>query len=153
VTLILAAYNSGLYKLFFLLHILSVLIAFAPAVVHAIMGAQYEAIGAEEGRKFSELAYKNSHRVYGPALVLIGFFGIGMVLVSDDVWEFSQAWVSLAFLVWLAIIGVIFGMLLPAEKKRSEGDVAAQKKVEVGGQIATVLVLVMLYLMIWKPGL
>jgi uncharacterized membrane protein len=150
--LVLADVGSGLYKLFFLLHIIAVLVAFAPAVVHAIMGAQFEALSDEDGQKFARLAYKNSHRVYGPALVLIGFFGVGLVIISDKAIEFSDAWVSLAFIVWLAIIGVVFGMILPSEKKVGGGDMAASKAVAMGGQIATVLLLVMLYLMIWKPG-
>ena len=43
-------------------------------------------------------------------------------------------------------------MILPAERKLAAGDLEAEKKVAMGGQIATVLTLVMLYLMIWKPG-
>ena len=42
--------------------------------------------------------------------------------------------------------------MLPGERKMAEGDLSAEKKVEVGGQVITVLTLVMLYLMIWKPG-
>ena len=75
-----------------------------------------------------------------------------MVLTSDEVFGFGDAWVSLAFLVWLAIIGVVLGLLLPAEKRMAAGDLTQEKKVAMGGQLATVLLLVMLYLMIWKPG-
>jgi hypothetical protein len=75
-----------------------------------------------------------------------------MVLVSDPVLDFDQAWVSLAFLVWIAICGVISAMLLPAERKAAAGDEAAELLVARAGQIATLLTLVMLYLMIWKPG-
>jgi type II secretory pathway component PulM len=42
--------------------------------------------------------------------------------------------------------------LLPAEKRMAAGDLTQEKKVAMGGQLATVLLLVMLYLMIWKPG-
>jgi uncharacterized membrane protein len=95
----------------------------------------------------------NTKRVYFPALVLTAAFGIGLVLVSDDAWGFDQAWVSLSFLVWIALCGVVSGIIMPGERKVGGGDVSAMKQVAMGGQIATVLLLVMLYLMIWKPGL
>jgi uncharacterized membrane protein len=95
---------------------------------------------------------KNTTRIHFPALIALGGFGIAMVLSSDEVWSFGDAWVSLAFLVWLGIIGVILGLMVPAEKRLASGDLAAEKNIAVAGQIATVLLLVMLYLMIWKPG-
>ena len=55
--------------------------------------------------------------------------------------------------MWLALCGVITGLVLPAERRLAAGDLAAEAKVALGGQLATVLALVMLYLMIWKPGL
>jgi hypothetical protein len=74
------------------------------------------------------------------------------VFASDDVVAFDQAWVSLAFLVWLAICGIVSGVLLPAERRVAAGDESAQAIVERGGQIVTLLLVVMLYLMIWRPG-
>jgi hypothetical protein len=76
-----------------------------------------------------------------------------MIFSSDEAWGFDQTWVSLALLVWIAMCGLVSGMLLPAERKLAAGDLAQAKKIELGGQIVTVLFLVMLYLMIWKPGL
>jgi hypothetical protein len=49
-----------------------------------------------------------------------------MVLTSDDVFSFGDTWVSLAFLVWLAICGVITGMTLPAERKLAAGDLSVE---------------------------
>jgi hypothetical protein len=74
------------------------------------------------------------------------------VFASDPAWGFDQLWVSLALLVWLAICGVVSGVILPSERKLAGGDLAAEAKVAMGGQIVTVLLLAMLYLMIWKPG-
>jgi hypothetical protein len=42
---------------------------------------------------------------------------------------------------------------VPGERAMAAGDLSAETKVAMGGQIITVLTLVMLYLMIWKPGL
>ena len=151
--MILATYGDGLYKLFFLGHMLSFVVAFAPAVINPILVARLKSkqdfgtLGAMAGH-MAEMG----QRIHFPALVALGGFGLAMVLTSDDVIGFGDTWVSLAFLIWLAIAGVISGVVLPAERKLAAGDSEAEKKVAMGGQIATVLALVMLYLMIWKPG-
>ena len=93
----------------------------------------------------------NGRTIHFPALIAVGGFGIAMVLTPTRV-GFGDTWVSLAFLVWLAIGGVVLGLLLPGERSAGGRRPAAEKQVAMGGQIATVLLLVMLYLMIWKPG-
>lgn len=151
--MVFAVYESGLYKLLFLGHMVSFIVAFAPAVIHPILVAQTKAEG-DDGALRRQLGHQagNGGRIHFPALIALGAFGLGMVLVSDPVWAFDQTWVSLAFLVWIAICGVISGMLLPAERKLAAGDDAAESTVDRAGQIAALLLLVMLYLMIWKPG-
>ena len=94
----------------------------------------------------------NSKLIYGPALIAAGAFGILLIVVSDEAWEFSQGWVSFAFLVWIAMNGVLHALLLPAERKLADGDEASRSRADLGGQIITVLFIVMLWLMIWKPG-
>ena len=151
--MVLADITSGLYKLLFLGHIVTILVAFAPAVIHPIIGAQAKADGEATLRRLSEHMATNGRRLHFPALVLTAAFGIGLVLVSDEAWAFDQTWVSLSFLVWLALCGVVSGLIMPAERKLAAGDLDAERKIAMGGQIATALLLVMLYLMIWKPGL
>ena len=151
--MILASYGDGLYKVLFLGHMLSFVVAFAPAVIHPILAAQVKGDGDEGSllRVAGHLA-GNGRRIHFPALIALGAFGIAMVLTSDDVIGFGDTWVSLAFVVWLAICGVITGIVLPNERRFAGGELAAEKKVAMGGQTATLLLLVMLYLMIWKPG-
>jgi uncharacterized membrane protein len=148
---LLAALRDDTYNIFLLLHIVSIVVAFAPAVIHPIMGAQYGAEG-EPGRRFAELAHRNGQRVYLPALLAVGATGVIMVLLSDDSWSFGDTWVSLALLVWLGIGGIVSALIMPATKKVADGDPTAMKQVMLGGQISTLLVLVILYLMIFKPG-
>jgi uncharacterized membrane protein len=152
--MILAAYQDGLYNLLYLGHMLSFVVAFAPAVINPIMIARLKAGGDPSilGRVAGVMAM-NGRQIHFPALVALGGFGIAMVLASDEAFGFDQTWVSLAFLVWLAIGGIVAGVLLPNERKLAAGDLSAEKKVEVAGQVTTVLTLVILYLMIWKPGL
>jgi uncharacterized membrane protein len=151
--MILAAYGDSLYNLLFLGHMVAFLVAFAPAVVHPILGAQTAADGdpGALGRLSGHMA-KNGRRLHFPALVALGGFGLAMVFSSDDAIGFGDAWVSLAFLLWLAICGIVSGLLLPAERKVAAGDATAQPMVERVGQVTTLLLVVMLYLMVWKPG-
>jgi hypothetical protein len=151
--MIMAAYGDGLYKLFYFGHMASFLVAFAPAVIHPIIGAQTKADGDPSAlaRLTGHMA-GNGRRIHFPALIALGAFGLAMVFTSSDVVAFDQAWVSLAFLVWLGICGVVSGMLLPAERKVAAGDESALVPLERAGQISTLLLVVMLYLMIWRPG-
>jgi hypothetical protein len=152
--MILAAYDDTLFKLLYLGHMLTFVIAFAPAVINPIMMAKLKA-GDDPSvlGRVAGVMHANGRQIHFPALVALGGFGIAMVFAADPAFGFDQTWVSLAFLVWLAIAGVVGAILLPNERKLAAGDLTAEKKVELGGQIATVLTLVMLYLMIWKPGL
>jgi hypothetical protein len=125
------------FRIAFYLHILSVVVAFAPAVVSLLPGGREGALGLLE---------RAGRQVYAPALILAGLFGILCIVTSDDLFQFSDTWVSLSFIVWIAMNGVFHAMVLVGQR---DGDTA---KVTNGQAIMTVLLLVMLYLMIWKPG-
>ncbi len=125
------------FRIFYLLHILTIVVAFAPAVVAVLPGGRDGALG---------LLDRAGRQVYAPALILAGLFGILCIVTSDDVFEFDQTWISLAFVVWIAMNGVFHALVLAGQR---QGD---ERKVVSGQQIMTVLLLAMLYLMIWKPG-
>ena len=126
------------YKISLFLHILSVTVAFAPAVIAVLPGGRDGAVGVLQ---------RAGRQVYSPALILAGLFGILLIVTSDDVWEFSQTWISLAFVLWVAMNGVFHALVLAGQK---QGD---ESKVVSGQQILTLLFVAMLYVMIWKPGL
>lgn len=149
---------GGMYQVMLFLHIAAVVVAFAPMAIHPLWTAQARREG--DGRLARAAGYMaaNGRTVHFPALILSGLFGLGMVFSSkpngsdDNVWGFDQAWVSISFLVWIALCGVVSGMIMPARRKVAAGDTSAEQRADLGGVITTVLFLVMLYLMIWKPG-
>ena len=151
--MVLATYGSGLYKVLFLGHMLSFVIAFAPAVINPILMAQVKADGEGVLLPVAKHMAGNGKRIHFPALIALGAFGIAMVIVSDPAFAFDQTWVMIAIAVWIVLCGVISGIVLPNERKLAAGDLEAEAQVAMGGQIATLLAVVMLYLMIWKPGL
>jgi len=131
------------YKLVFLLHVASFVVAFAPAVVGLLPG---------DGAATTTLRAAG-RTIYAPALILTGLFGILLIVLSDEVWEFSDLWVSLAFLVWIAMNGVFHALILPQLRGRGgRGGSTTAIDLERATQILTVLFVIMLYLMIWKPG-
>lgn len=142
------------YKVLFFLHILSVVVAFAPASVHPLLQRQFGADSPQMLQRLTGFTSQNSRRVYSPALILAGLWGILIIVTQEgDYFAFDQLWVNLAMVVWIAMNGVVHAMIIPGERKMAAGEAGAEKRVDTGGMIVTLLFLVMLYLMIWKPGL
>jgi uncharacterized membrane protein len=148
----LAAYRETGYNVMLFLHIVTALVAFAPAFVHPLLANQTRALDADNRGKVIGMMAGNGRRIYAPALILTGLFGFAMQGMSDGVIEFSQTWFWLSIVVWLGMNGVLHGMLLPAERALADGDETVAKKVDTAGIILTVLLAVMLYLMVFKPG-
>ncbi|CAN5861464.1 hypothetical protein BH24ACT3_BH24ACT3_15860 [soil metagenome] len=141
------------YKLTFLLHVLSFIVAFAPAFVHPVLTRRVAGAEGDGGsrRLWGHMA-TNDLRVYAPALVATGFFGILLIVQSEDVISFADPWVSAAFLVWFLMIGVLVGLLVPAERRQAAGEAGAERLVRAFGGAIRLLLVVMLFLMIWQPG-
>ncbi len=144
--------NSFGYKLFLLLHILAVIVAFSPAFVWAFSAMKLKKAGKDAGPAIGEMAEGQTMRIYGPALVLAGVFGFGLVGLSDKVWTFGQTWVSVAMLLWFLALGVQFGIMVPAEKLAAAGDPAGVKKTSMAGGMLHGLLVLLLIMMVWKPG-
>ena len=147
-----AGLDSGVYKLFLFLHIVAVVAAFAPLVVQTPLLRHLERSRRGDIPAVVGGLLGNNRRVHAPSLILAGFFGILLVAMSDDVWKFSQMWVSLAFLVWIAMNGVLHGVQLPAQRKLAKGDRSMQQRLDLADGILALLFLLMVVLMIWRPG-
>ncbi len=149
--MILAAVGDDAYNIVLLLHILAVIVGFAPAAVHPFIDAGLQ--DAPEARMaFLRRAATNGHRIYLPAITVAGLLGIVLIIMSDSGFEFSDAWISASFLVWIIIMGLVAGVIIPGEKAAGQGDFSKERMVTIGGQVTSLLLVVMLYLMIFKPG-
>jgi len=138
--LVLAALRDNTYNLFLFLHIVAVVVGFAPAVAGLVAP---RAAGADWA------SLRAIRAIYVPAVFVAGLLGIVLVLLSDDAWEFSQFWVSAAFLVWIAMMGVYQALV---QRGAKVGGPAGARQAVLGAQILSVLVVVMVYLMVFKPG-
>ncbi|MGB0114890.1 MAG: CopD family protein [Ilumatobacteraceae bacterium] len=147
-----AAFRETGYNVMLFLHLLSVLVAFAPAFVHPLLANQTKSLDPGSRGQVLTMLVGNGRRIYAPALIVAGLFGFAMQGMSDGVIEFGQTWFWLSVVLWLAMNGVLHGLMLPAERAVAAGDESASSKVDLAGAIITLLMLVTLYLMVFKPG-
>jgi len=169
--------GSGFYKFIFLLHIVSVIAGFGITILAPFFGEEAKKRRGKEGLAIAEatvsvITTKAEYIIYS-----VPIWGILLVLLSDDAWKFSQAWVSISFLLYAAFIGVVHAVHLPNLKAMNvamatlaagppPGAAAAGgpppqvaeleargKKAAAVGMALNLLLLLILIMMIWKPGL
>ncbi len=139
------------YNIVLLLHILSAIVAFAPAFVHPFIANQMRD-GGEGRTRLMGFIVQNGRQVYAPALIVTGLLGFFLQGLSDGVWEFSQTWMWGAIVVWIAMNGILHAVIIPTERAMAQGDESTANRLNVAGPAISILLVVMLYLMIWKPG-
>lgn len=177
--MILADIGSTPYKIVFLLHIVAVIIAFAPAFVWPLIGRHRAAnVTGAPGAATSGLAEPGppvesespvvsrvlSPLVHGGALVLAGLFGLALIGMAGKngkghmIFQFSQSWVSIAFLLWFLMLAVLFAGLYPAERRLSNPELAHDRRIALVQRLSMLygmlhlLLLLQLIDMIFKPG-
>ncbi len=140
------------YNIVLLLHILTAFVAFAPAFVHPLLTTQSRSADPATQTRLLGFIAQNGRRVYAPALILTGLLGFGLQGLSDGVWDFGQTWMTLAVIVWIAMNGILHAVIIPTERAMADGDDTNAGRLNIAGPAITILLIVMLYLMIWKPG-
>jgi hypothetical protein len=74
---------------------------------------------------------------------------MGLVGMSDNVIEMSETWIVLSLACWVALVAVSWFLVRPAIGDSSE---SARSKLAAGIGATHLLVVVALYLMVFKPG-
>ena len=147
-----AAVGDTGYNIVLILHLLTAFVAFAPSFVHPFLGEQSRRLDPSSRRELLGFLVQNGRRVYLPALVVTGLLGFALAGMSSSVFKLSQGWLVASIIVWIAINGILHAMVVPGERAMAAGDDSAEGRVTAGGALATVLFVVMLYLMVFKPG-
>jgi hypothetical protein len=167
--LILAEVRDGPYKVVLLLHILCAIVGLGGVTLNGIYAvASRKAIG--QGALPLVRANAKVTQVAEGFIYAIPVFGFALAGMSDDVWKFSQTWLWLSLVVYALALAISLGALLPAAKAYERvveqletsrtaptPDVEATldgllKKQAAMGTSLHVITVVLLYLMIWKPG-
>ena len=127
------------YKILGLLHVIAVVVAFGPLFLYPALHR------AGQTQTIARL-----HLMMAlPALVLVWVLGMGLVGMSDDAIEMSETWIVLSLIGWVLLMVVSWFMIRPALEDTSA---AARGRLASGVGITHLLLVVIVILMIWKPG-
>ena len=174
--MVLADFDSGLYKTTLILHILCAIVGFGAVMLNGIYGQQVkirlqsgrakEALGAFEANEF--VSKIGEYFIYA-----VFVFGLLVGLQADPIYKFSQTWLWLAMVTYIVALGISHALLFPAVKRMgvlikevADGPPpvggpppqAAElaeigKKLGVLGPVLNIMLVFVLFLMVWKPGL
>jgi uncharacterized membrane protein len=137
------------YQIVLLLHVLTVIVGFAPLWLTPVM-IRLTAAGdkaAADGLEVSILRFSL------PGIGLAGILGFGLAGMSEKVFKMSQTWLSIAAVLWVVLLALLFFVARPAIKAFRDGDAAARGRIMMVTGISHLILVVTLYLMIFKPGL
>jgi hypothetical protein len=96
-------------------------------------------------------------RVYGYGSVLVLLLGAGAVRKEDNE-SFGQTWIWASIVLFVIALGLITGVVLPAQKKAlrlvTDGESATDTLPAIGAAagIASLLFAAIVFLMIYQPG-
>jgi hypothetical protein len=163
--------NSGIYKFLLVLHILTAIVGIGGVVLNGLYAAQAQKYQGPSGRAVSEANFAVS-KIAEYFIYAIPVFGILLVLASDEAIKFSQTWIWLSMLLYIIAIGIAHAVMIPGHRKinlllaemeqgpppagSAPPQVAAiqalGQRQAMGGATLNILIVIILFLMVWKPG-
>lgn len=154
------------YKITLFLHILAVVLAFGPTFGYGL----FASIAPQHPRATPAILagiQKCDRYLVNPGMIVLLLAGIGLLTMSDSVWEASDAFVGVGFLAIIVLFGLQHGFFQPQVRKAKEiaerdlkagdtlspeFDAISQKIGKVGG-LAGLIVVVTIFFMTYKPFL
>ena len=160
--MVICTLRDGTYDFVLLLHLVAVVVGFGGVLLNGLYGAQAKKRPGPGGLAIAEANYFVSTRVAEIAIYLVPLFGFALVGLSDSAWSLSDTW------VWGSIVLYVIGLLIarlvmvPTSARMiemmrtgapdpAEVEAASKRLAAFGGAEHLVFVLIMI-LMIWKPG-
>jgi uncharacterized membrane protein len=151
-----------------MVHIVGALLLAGGALTATALGVYASAGTSTHSIRFAaDLQTKADRFMITPGAVIAIIFGVLLVLDSDII-EFSDAWISAAFVLWFIAGGLGSGVLTPhAKRVRDQADRligqgvadSAELQAQFGsprakaiGVALNLLLIVFVYLMVAKPG-
>lgn len=152
--------DENIYRLVVYIHVLAAIAWVGGALAINLLGTRVARVGdPDELPKLGRQIEWFGLRYFLPISIIT--FVAGFILVTQR-WSFSQLWISLAMLLWL--VSVLLGALYigPRSKKVAEmfetlGHTssearAASARLFMVARIDLLIFLVIVALMVWKPG-
>lgn len=166
--------GSGLYNVVLLLHVTSVVVGFGPLFVAGAYTRSARTRGGAEGAAIGQANQQVIERLAEKAIYAVPVFGILLVVLSDGQWGFEQLWITLSFVLYIAVVVLLRVVVIPTQRQLNEataapassGRATGARQASSGGQLEqltkklaasngalNLLVVVLIGIMIWKPGL
>lgn len=173
---VVGAIGDTSYDMTLLLHILTAIVGFGAVFLNGLSGTRVKQLGGEGRHREAYAVAQANFRTTMVAeyfIYAVPILGIGLVFMSDDVWSFGDTWIWLALVLYVVGLGVSHGLLMRDEKRMHvlmaelvehppspedgpppQADELDRrgKRVAASGAFLDVLVVVLLYLMVFKPG-
>jgi prolipoprotein diacylglyceryltransferase len=148
-----------MFKIMLALHLLFAIFAVGPLVFAATTAGR----GVRRGDAAEVASAARVLRWYSLASVLVVIFGLALMSAKppwggDHTAEFSDPYIWISLILWVAAMGVVHGFVLPqlghvGEKlAASEAVSAFTAKIAAAGGLVGVIFAVIIFLMVYKPG-
>jgi hypothetical protein len=148
-----------MFKILLALHLLTAIFAIGPlvgAATTATRGLRSGDAGATDGAA-------RTLTVYSYASVLVVVLGFGLMSADNPygpgkVAEFSETWIWLSVLLWVASMAVLLGVTVPALKQAAttirggQPGTALVGRVAGSGGVVGLLFATIVFLMVYRPG-
>jgi uncharacterized membrane protein len=155
------------YNVVLFLHVLSAIVAFGITFAYPLIFASLTRNGNVRHLAWWHRTQADIERkVVSPAATVLLLCGI--YLASDGIYGWKSTFVSVGLVAIVAIMGLLGGVLIPAETKAADiaaraigpdgsGELGADyqalaRRMQIAGTIASLLVLVAVFLMVTKLG-
>ena len=148
-------YGGAGYKILLALHLLSVVVGFGPWFLNGLLPARALGRDAGEAKSISganlQVSTVSQFAIYG-ALI---FGGAALGAAHKHTIDFGDTFVWLSLIIWVVIVGVLHGLVLPAQRELAEGTgdrATLTQRQSLGVAAINLLVIVAIVLMVWEPG-
>jgi len=153
--------DLDLYTLLKIVHIVTVVVGIGTVSLNGIYGAKAKAAGPNGGAAISRANFDVS-MVAELFIYAIPVTGIAMLFANDGHgFEFADTWVWLSTLLYVVALGISHAVVIPSHRRMNEVMAAGpptaeaealEKKLAGGGTALDLLAVVIIVLMVWKPG-
>lgn len=166
--------GSAAYNIVFVLHLMAVIVGFGGVVLNGVYGAQAKKRPGVGGLAIGEANVAVS-KLAEKVILAVPVFGILLVVLSDGAWEFTQPWVVISMMLF--VVSMAYALLVQVHNAERMNALAAElvaagpppagasgpppqvakmealeKKLAAGGAGLSLALVVMVALMVFKPG-
>jgi hypothetical protein len=148
-------WGTGAYKVFLTLHLLAVIVGFGPWFLNGLIPARAMSAEPGEGKVLSranlQVSTVSQFAIYG--VIIFGAAALGSA--HKHTIDFGDAFIWVSIIIWIAIVGILHGLILPAQRALADGSgdrATLTQRQSLGAAVLNLLVIVAVVLMVFEPG-